>query len=106
MNHAQGGLPPTSRSSVQTPIISPYGGKIVNLLAQLEERDRLKDYAARLPSIHLSDRAVCDLELLVTGGFSPLDRFLGCNDHERVVGSGQQKLLSFLSFASFEGDVK
>ena len=25
---------------------------------------------------------------------------------QRVVGSGQQKLLSFLSFASFEGDVK
>ena len=86
MNHAQGALPPTSRRSVKTPIIAPYGGEIVNLLAHPEERDRLKDYAARLPSIHLSDRAVCDLELLVTGGFSPLDRFLGCNDHERVVG--------------------
>lgn len=86
MNHAEEAPRPTNGRASKASIISPYGGKIVNLLAQPEDRQRLKDYAARLPSIHLSDRAVCDLELLVTGGFSPLDRFLGCSDHERVVG--------------------
>ncbi len=38
-----------------------------------------------LPSIVLSDRALNDLELLATGGFSPLDRFMGSRDHARVL---------------------
>jgi sulfate adenylyltransferase len=48
-------------------------------------RAELKARANRLPSIQLSERALCDLELLATGGFSPLDRFLGRADFERVV---------------------
>jgi sulfate adenylyltransferase len=36
-------------------------------------------------SIHLSDRSICDLELLATGAFSPLDRFMGAADYERVL---------------------
>ena len=28
---------------------------------------------------------MCDLELLSTGAFSPLDRFMGREDHERVL---------------------
>jgi sulfate adenylyltransferase len=39
-----------------------------------------------LPSVRLSERAVCDLELLATGAFSPLDRFMGRADYERVIG--------------------
>jgi sulfate adenylyltransferase len=41
--------------------------------------------AKELPTIRLSDRAVCDLELLATGAFSPLDRFMGAADYARVV---------------------
>jgi sulfate adenylyltransferase len=58
---------------------------LVNLLASEEALDELKDHASRLPSIQLSERAVCDLELLAVGGFSPLDRFMSRRDHERVV---------------------
>ena len=36
-------------------------------------------------SIHLSDRSICDLELLATGAFSPLDRFMGAADYARVL---------------------
>jgi sulfate adenylyltransferase len=42
--------------------------------------------AKELPTVRLSDRAICDLELLATGGFSPLDRFMGAADYERVLG--------------------
>ena len=71
--------------SAEQPIITPYGGGLVDLLVAPEDRDELKDRAGRLPSIQLSDRAVCDLELLATGAFSPLDRFIGAEDHARVV---------------------
>ncbi|MBV9328638.1 MAG: bifunctional sulfate adenylyltransferase/adenylylsulfate kinase [Chloroflexi bacterium] len=58
---------------------------LVDLLASEEALDELKDRASRLPSIQLSERAVCDLELLAVGGFSPLDRFMSQGDHQRVV---------------------
>ncbi|MDW8356233.1 MAG: hypothetical protein RMK57_17090, partial [Bryobacterales bacterium] len=69
-------LPHEASSSVQ--LITPYGGRLVNLLvADAEERDELVARAGRLPSLQLSPRSLCDLELLATGAFSPLDRFMG-----------------------------
>ncbi len=66
-------------------LISPYGGELVNLLVPHEESEALKEKAARLPSLQLSERCVCDLELLSTGAFSPLDRFMGQEDYRRVL---------------------
>ena len=68
-----------------TSLISPYGGKLVNLIVEKDELDDLKAYAGRLPSLQLSERSVCDLGLLATGAFSPLDRFMGSQDHQRVL---------------------
>lgn len=66
-------------------LIPPCGGRLVSLLAPEEARPELKARAATLPSLQLSPRAVCDLELLAVGGFSPLDRFMGQRDYLRVV---------------------
>ena len=67
-------------------LISPYGGnKLVNLVVTGKERDELLGHASQLPSIKISMRNLCDLELLATGGFSPLDRFMGKADYERVL---------------------
>jgi sulfate adenylyltransferase len=66
-------------------LIPPYGGQLVNLLASPEERDELKTYAGHLPSLKLTERQMCDLELLAVGGFSPLDRFMDRADHQRVL---------------------
>lgn len=66
-------------------LISPYGGKLVNLLVSGEEREALIDRSNQLPSFKISPRALCDLELLATGGFSPLDRFMGKADYENVL---------------------
>lgn len=68
-----------------TQLISPYGGSLVELLVAETEVHELKAYASRLPSIQLSERAVCDLELLATGAFSPLRTFMGRADYERVL---------------------
>jgi sulfate adenylyltransferase len=50
-----------------------------------ETRDSLKAYATHLPSIQISEWSACDLELLATGAFSPLERFMGRADHQRVL---------------------
>ncbi|MFN8473531.1 MAG: bifunctional sulfate adenylyltransferase/adenylylsulfate kinase [Anaerolineae bacterium] len=66
-------------------LIPPYGGELINLTVPDDARDDLKAYATRLPSIQLSERSVCDLELLATGGFSPLERFMGQADYQSVL---------------------
>src|SRR5260370_14112358 len=66
-------------------LIEAYGGSLVNLYVPVEGLDELKEQAGRLPSLQLSDRSVCDLELLANGAFSPLNRFMGREDHDRVV---------------------
>jgi sulfate adenylyltransferase len=66
-------------------LISPYGGKLVDLLVQSDDFYEVKAHASCLPSLRLSERAVCDLELLTTGAFSPLDRFMGKEDYQRVL---------------------
>ncbi len=67
--------------------ISPYGGTLVDLVVTGEERQNLLQKASHLPSIQISSRALCDLELLATGAFSPLDRFMGQQDYENVLQS-------------------
>jgi sulfate adenylyltransferase len=66
-------------------LISPYGGKLIELVVEGEEREELLEKSSRLPSIQISQRALCDLELLATGAFSPLNRFMGKADYERVL---------------------
>ena len=66
-------------------LIPPYGGKLVNLLVTGKERDELIARLPNLPSIKINQRALNDLELLATGGFSPLDRFMDKSTYERVL---------------------
>ncbi|MGC9467917.1 MAG: bifunctional sulfate adenylyltransferase/adenylylsulfate kinase [Anaerolineae bacterium] len=66
-------------------LIAPYGGKLINLVAAEEEREGLMAEANQHPTFQISDRNLCDLELLATGGFSPLDRFMGQVDYQRVL---------------------
>jgi sulfate adenylyltransferase len=63
----------------------PYGGRLVDLLVSSEALDALKAYVSHLSSLQLSDRAVCDLKLLSIVAFSPFDRFMGQEDHQRVL---------------------
>lgn len=68
-----------------TSLISPYGGKLIDLFVPTEEIDEVTAYANTLPSLQLSQRSLCDLEMLAIGAFSPLDRFMGAEDHQRVL---------------------
>src|SRR6266851_7579625 len=74
-----------NHSEQTSELIEPYGGKLVNLVAAPEGREGLLNLASTLSRIQLSERAVCDLELLATGGFSPIETFMSHADYERVV---------------------
>lgn len=67
-------------------LISPCGGQLIDLKEPPEVADELKAYAGHLPSVVLSERSACDLELLAYGAFSPLDRFMGREDYQNVLG--------------------
>ena len=66
-------------------LIQPYGGELICLLVDDQHKHELIDHAGRLPSLQLSHRSLCDLELLACGAFSPLDRFMGRADYDSVL---------------------
>jgi sulfate adenylyltransferase len=65
-------------------LIAPHGGELINLIAQPERSAELKAHSKEWPSWDLTGRQLCDLELLLTGGFSPLRGFMTRADYEGV----------------------
>jgi sulfate adenylyltransferase len=70
--------------SADTRLNPPYGGVLVNLMAEADRAHELKTMARDLPSIALTTRELCDLEMLASGAFSPLTGFLGKADYQSV----------------------
>ncbi len=71
--------------SDKTLLTSPYGGSLITLIASEKEKVELQKHLVNAPSIQISTRSLYDLELLATGAFSPLDRFMGKADYESVI---------------------
>jgi len=63
----------------------PTLAPVPELYVSWDSAQKLKHEAAALPSWDLSPRQLCDLELLMNGGFSPLKGFLGQADYDGVV---------------------
>jgi sulfate adenylyltransferase len=61
-----------------------YGGELVDLVVSADRAAELKAASASFPSWDLSDRQLCDLELLMNGAFSPLRGFMGREAYESV----------------------
>jgi sulfate adenylyltransferase len=58
---------------------------IPELYVSYESSQKLKMEAADLVSLDLTPRQICDLELLMNGGFNPLKGFLSQADYDSVV---------------------
>jgi PUA-like domain len=69
-------------------LISPYCGELTDLSAVGEETEVMIARASRLPRIQLTPGNLCDLEILASGGFSPLDRYMGRDDYRRALEPG------------------
>ncbi|KAL8655514.1 MAG: hypothetical protein Q9210_000820 [Variospora velana] len=64
----------------------PHGGVLKDLLARdAPKHKELEEEAESLPTIVLTERQLCDLELIISGGFSPLDGFMNEKDYNEVV---------------------
>ena len=65
-------------------LIAPHGGTLVDLVCGTDRARELKAASASWPSWDLTPRQLCDLELLLSGGFSPLRGFMTRRDYEAV----------------------
>jgi len=65
-------------------LIAPHGGELIELQVPAERAAELKAHSKEWPSWDLTARQLCDLELLMSGGFSPLNGFMTRADYEGV----------------------
>jgi len=65
-------------------LIPPHGGHLSELTVSPEKTAELKAHSREWPSWDLTARQLCDLELLTSGGFSPLTGFMSKADYEGV----------------------
>ena len=63
----------------------PHGGVLVDPMAAAGRVEELRAASRDWPSWDLTPRQVCDLELILNGGFSPLDGFMTREQYEAVV---------------------
>ncbi|EAA35113.1 sulfate adenylyltransferase [Neurospora crassa OR74A] len=76
----------------------PHGGVLKDLIARdLPRHAELEAEAETLPALLLSERQLCDLELILNGGFSPLEGFMNQEDYNDVVK--ENRLASGLLFS-------
>ncbi|KAF9244972.1 hypothetical protein BU15DRAFT_85798 [Melanogaster broomeanus] len=65
---------------------TPHGGILKDLVARDEPiSSNLREEAGKLGDIVLTERQLCDLELILNGGFSPLEGFMNESDYNSVI---------------------
>lgn len=70
------------------PVPQPHGGVLQDLIARdAVKHAELLQEAKTLQRLKLTDRQLCDLEMILNGGFSPLTGFLNQKDYDSVVAN-------------------
>ena len=70
-------------------LIEPHGGKLCELIVSETRRKQLQEESLQYSSFTLNDRQLCDIEMLLNGGFSPLKGFLGQADYNSVLADNR-----------------
>ena len=68
-------------------LIAPHGGTLCNLLVDEDRAEELKQESGKFLNVTLSQRHICDLELLLCGGLSPLRGFMDQASYESVISN-------------------
>jgi len=63
----------------------PHGGTLVSRMAPTDEARPLQEETTRLISVELNARELADVEMIGTGGYSPLRGFMTSGDYTSVV---------------------
>ena len=69
---------------METHLNAPHGGELVDLMVGPDRAAEMQAQSRDWPSWDLTARQLCDLELLLSGGFSPLRGFMTRADYEGV----------------------
>jgi len=70
-------------------MLKPHGGTLVDRLLKGEERERVAQEAARLPSLELTPELAWEAMNMATGVLNPLEGFMGREDFETVLSRGR-----------------
>lgn len=66
-------------------LITPYGGELKPLMASPERIAAIKQQALTMPSLDLSWKQICELELLLNGALSPLNGYMNQAERHSVL---------------------
>ena len=66
-------------------IIDAHGGSLINLIPNNQVKLERQKTANELPDWSLTDRQICDIELILNGAFSPLKGFMNQADYNAVL---------------------
>ena len=66
-------------------MIQPHGGKLVDLMADGTEREKLMQEAESLQEVVVDEYIIADLEMLSSGALSPLTGFMNSKDYGNVI---------------------
>ena len=72
-------------------IIKPHGGKLCSPMLNKKYLGEVNNDILHLKSWTLTDRQLCDIELILNGGFSPLDGFMNQDDYNSVCEKSRLK---------------
>lgn len=67
------------------PFLSPHGGSLRELWVPADAATDKKNEAAGLPHLTLNEQQQCDVELLMTGAYSPLVGFMSQSEYREVL---------------------
>ena len=65
--------------------IEPHGGTLINRMVDGETKNTLQQKARGLEQVTINSREISDLEMIATGGLSPLEGFMTRQDYASVV---------------------
>lgn len=72
------------KTQTHSHLVAPHGGELVDLILKPEYAAETKAASRDFPSWDLTPRQICDVEMLLNGGFSPLTGFMNKDEYESV----------------------